>query len=96
MNLFIHGAIMFGFAAAGLFFFRFWQDTNDKLFLLFSCSFLLMAVNRVALLLTGTESELRTYVYCVRLFAFLLIIYAIVEKNTAIARKTSDKHQVLK
>lgn len=86
---FVHGAIMFGFAVAGLFFFKFWRRTKDKLLLFFACAFLLMALNRIALLLTGSDSELRTYVYYVRMTAFCLIIWAIVEKNMP-AKKTLD------
>lgn len=81
MSLFLHGAIFLGFAVLGIFFLKFWKQSNDRLFLLFACSFFLMSVNRIGFLVTGTESELRTYVYYVRLAAFLLIIWAIVDKN---------------
>lgn len=77
---FLPGAIAMGFAIAGLFFFRFWRDTLDRLFLLFALSFWLQAMTRVALSLVGGSEE-RTYWYLVRLLAFLLIVAAIAMKN---------------
>jgi hypothetical protein len=41
---FLQGAIAMCFALAGLFFFRFWRDTLDRLFLLFAASFWLQAL----------------------------------------------------
>jgi hypothetical protein len=92
MNLFIQGAIMFGFFVASIFFAKFWRETHDRLFLLFALSFGLMGVNRIGFLLTGLETELRTYQYFVRLIAFILIIVAIVDKNVfAKTQVRSDK-----
>lgn len=69
-----------GFAVAGLFFFRFWRDTLDRLFLFFALSFWLQAMTRVALSLVGQPDE-RAYWYLVRLVAFLLLAVAIAMKN---------------
>lgn len=77
---FMHGAITMLFILAGLFFFRFWRDTLDRLFLLFAMSFWLQAVTRVALTMVGGQEE-RAYLYLVRLVAFVLIIAAIAMKN---------------
>jgi hypothetical protein len=89
MNVFVSGALMFGFAIAGLFFYRFWKDTRDRLFLLFALAFFMLSVNRIFLVIAGTDSEIRTYLYCIRLAAFGLIIYAIVEKNLAAAKPSA-------
>jgi uncharacterized membrane protein len=77
---FMHGAITMLFILAGLFFFRFWRDTLDRLFLLFAMSFWLQALTRVALTMVGGQEE-RAYLYLVRLVAFALIIAAIAMKN---------------
>jgi hypothetical protein len=77
---FLQGAIAMCFSLAGLFFFRFWRDTLDRLFLLFALSFWLQAMVRVALSLIGQADE-RTYWYLVRLIAFVLIAVAIAMKN---------------
>lgn len=77
---FMHGAITILFILAGLFFFRFWRDTLDRLFLLFAMSFWLQAVTRAGLTLVGGQEE-RAYLYLLRLVAFGLIIVAIAMKN---------------
>lgn len=69
-----------GFAVAGLFFFRFWRETLDRLFLLFALSFWLQATVRVGLSMAGQSDE-RAYWYLLRLIAFLLIAVAIAMKN---------------
>ncbi len=80
MISFLHGAITISFAVAGLFFLRFWVETRDRLFLLFALSFWLQAGTRFALSLVGQPEEDRTFLYLVRLAAFLLIVAAIAMK----------------
>ena len=70
-----------GYAVAGLFFIRFWRQTRDRLFLIFAISFWLLGLQRLALALTSPPFESDTGFYLVRLFAFLLILGAIVDKN---------------
>jgi hypothetical protein len=81
LNLLISGAICMGYAVAGLFFLRFWHDTRDRLFLIFAWAFWILGVQRLALVLTRDMLETHTGLYLVRLAAFLLILYAIVDKN---------------
>lgn len=67
---------------AGLFFLRFWVETRDRLFALFALAFWMMAANRVALgAYFGPDTEVQTYAYLVRLAAFLIILYAIIDRN---------------
>ena len=77
----VSGAILMGYLLAGLFFLRFWRDTRDRLFLIFAVAFVLLGVQRVALVLTREMLETQTGLYLIRLFAFLLILGAIVDKN---------------
>ena len=77
----ISGAILMGYLVVGLFFLRFWRDTRDRLFLIFAIAFGILAVQRLALVLTRDMLESQTGLYLVRLFAFLLILAAIVDKN---------------
>lgn len=65
----------------GLFFFRFWRRTHDRLFFVFAAAFWLMMVERIILLTITASNEFAPYVYVVRLCAFALIIGAIVDKN---------------
>lgn len=77
----VSGAILMGYLLAGLFFLRFWRDTRDRLFLIFAVAFVLLGAQRVALVLTREMLETQTGLYLIRLFAFLLILGAIVDKN---------------
>jgi hypothetical protein len=78
---FLAGVAAMGFAVAALFFLRFWRDTRDGLFLSFALSFLLLAVVQALLTLADIPLEERSWVYLLRLLAFLLILVAIVRKN---------------
>jgi hypothetical protein len=83
MNEMIVGAVAMAFAVAGLFFFRFWRKTGDRLFVLFSLSFVILAVNRVAIVLAAQQGYPGDYFYWVRFLAFALILVAILDKNRA-------------
>jgi hypothetical protein len=75
------GAIVMGYAVCGLFFLRFWRRTGDRLFLVFALAFWLLGLQRLAFAFTEPVEESRTGLYLVRLFAFLLILGAIIDKN---------------
>lgn len=81
MELFLLGMISMGSAVAALLFLRFWRSSGDRLFLLFAVSFGLEAVNRMLFAYFGADSEGAPLYFGLRLFAFLLILYAIVDKN---------------
>ena len=81
MNNFLTGAIMMGYAVAGLLFLRFWRETRDRLFAIFAIAFWLLAINRLAFIFTEEANEGRSYIYMIRLIAFILILIAIVDKN---------------
>lgn len=78
---FLSGAIFMVCFTIALFFFRFWQRTADRLFLAFAAAFVLLMVERVVLVAIDTSHEFAPYVYLVRLFAFVVIIGAIIDKN---------------
>jgi uncharacterized membrane protein HdeD (DUF308 family) len=69
------------YLVAGLFFLRFWRKTGDRLFLFFAAAFGIEGVSRVAQGLTTVSEETEPLIYVVRLFSFLLILAAIVDKN---------------
>ena len=81
---FLSGAIFFGLAIAGLFFLKFWRDTDDELFAAFALAFFLLAVAQAILALGGIPDEQRAWVYLVRLAAFLILLVAILRKNRAL------------
>ena len=78
---FIFGATAMASAAVALFFFRFWASTRDRLFLLFAIAFVALAANRLALGIFHISAENVPYLYVLRLLAFMLIAYAVVDKN---------------
>jgi hypothetical protein len=78
---FFSGMIAMGFAVCAVFFLRFWRRTRDSLFLVFSIAFLLLALNQALTTLLGLPLEERSWLYLLRLAAFLIIIAAIVRKN---------------
>jgi uncharacterized protein DUF5985 len=88
----IAGATVMGYAVCGLFFFRFWRRTQDRLFLVFAFAFWLLGLQRLALVLVGPVEETRTGLYLVRLFAFLLILVAIIDKNRSAGGRSGDGH----
>ncbi len=79
----VSGAMVMAYFAAGLFFLRFWKDTRDRLFGSFAAAFWLLALQRALLTLFVDEhrSDSGMYLYGIRLAAFLLILWAIVDKN---------------
>ena len=82
VNHLLSGAIAACCALIGLFFLRYWRTTRERLFFIFAVAFWVLAVNRIALSLAA-DDETRTYLYLVRLLAYLLILYGIWEKNRA-------------
>jgi hypothetical protein len=79
--LLVSGAIVMGYGVAGLFFLRFWRETRDRLFVIFAGAFWILGLQRLALAFSHNMVEDDTGLYLVRLFAFLLILGAIVDKN---------------
>lgn len=85
MSLVISGALVAAYLTAGLFFLRFHRDTRDRLFLIFGIAFWVLALQRAALSLMTEQGGNHTYVYLLRLVAFLLILGAIIDKNRTAA-----------
>lgn len=84
MTLFVAGLLVMGYTVAALFFARFWRQSGDRLFLFFAAAFALLAVQRASLAAAAVILPIApTWLYLIRLTAFLLIIIAIVDKNRA-------------
>jgi hypothetical protein len=81
MEHFIMGAIAMASCIVAAFFVRFWQKTHDRLFALFAMAFFLLGVTRLGLAVSGDSSEANSSWYWIRLAAFLVILFAIVDKN---------------
>jgi uncharacterized membrane protein HdeD (DUF308 family) len=84
---FLLGVIVTASLVAAAFFWRFWRQTRDSLFLTFAVVFLIEGVNRMAFLLVDKPNEGSPAIYLVRLLAFLLLLGAIVAKNRRVPAK---------
>lgn len=78
--------VMLGAAAtaslvAALFFLRFWRQSRDSLFLWFSVAFAIDAGTRLLLGLGHVSDEHQPFFYLARLATFIVIIFAIAQKN---------------
>ena len=86
MTEFNAGAIALGYAVIGVFFLRFWRRTRDGLFAAFAGAFWLMAANSFLVEFLELPREHVGWVYLLRLAAFALIIFAIVNKSVGGAK----------
>jgi hypothetical protein len=77
----VNGATVMACFVAVLFFVRFRRRTGDALFAWFAVAFALLGVHWTALALTAPGYEFRPLLYLIRLAAFLIILFAIYEKN---------------
>lgn len=84
---FLSGAITLGFLVAALFFLRFWRRTGDDLFVAFAFSFALLGLGQAVQALANIPEEERSYIYLIRLAAFLIILAAIIRKNSSTPEK---------
>ena len=80
MTHLLAGAIAMASLTIALFFLRFWRASGDRFFLYFALSFAIEGLHRVyaAMRDGGEDSPLH---YLIRLLAYGLILWAILEKN---------------
>lgn len=78
---FLLGVIVTASLVSAAFFWKFWRQTRDTLFLAFAAAFLIEGINRLSFLFIASPNEGSPAIYVVRLIAFLLIVAAIVRKN---------------
>lgn len=78
MSDFLRGALVMASFSVGLFFMRYWRATHDRLFLMFSAAFWLLALNWTIATLAPRLAE---YANGLRFLAFVLIALAVLDKN---------------
>ena len=83
------GAICMGSLVIALFFLRFWRDSGDRFFLYFAASFFIEGLHRLYSALHDAGGEDSPLHYLIRLLAYGLILWAILEKNLPRER---DRH----
>ncbi|HEX7152024.1 MAG TPA: DUF5985 family protein [Thermoanaerobaculia bacterium] len=81
MTALLSGILIAAYSMVALFFLRFWVTSRERLFVLFAAAFAMLALQRLALSLTAETMENQTFFYLFRLAAFVVIVFAIVDKN---------------
>jgi len=85
------GAIAMASLIIALFFVRFWRSSGDRFFLYFALSFAIEGLHRVyAVTKTGGGEDSPLH-YLIRLLAYGLIIWAILEKNLPRKRRGPEE-----
>jgi hypothetical protein len=84
---FLSGAVTLAYVVAATYFMHFWQRTSDRLFLAFAIAFALLALNQLTVFVLGVEDERYNYAYILRVLGFVLILFAIVDKNILSRRR---------
>jgi hypothetical protein len=78
---FLSGMVAMGFLVAAVFFVRFWKRTGDSLFAIFAASFALLALGQATSTLARAYVENETWLFLLRLAAFLFLLVGILVKN---------------
>ena len=79
---FLSGGVTMGFVIGAVFFLRFWRRTHDRFFVAFAVAFALLALNQALAQWLGAADERVMYTYLLRVLGFLIILVAIIDKNT--------------
>ncbi len=82
---------MICYLVAGLFFLRFWFATRDRLFMFFALAFWVLGVNQILSIFVAEGTDNRSYIYLIRLLAFVLILIGVGMKNRS--RRRSELSQ---
>lgn len=81
LSSFLGGADTLGFFVAALLFLRAWRQTRDSLFASFAAAFVLLALNQLLTVFVRLPEPEKSWIYLLRLAAFVLLIFAIAAKN---------------
>ena len=82
LDLFLLGYIAAASGAVALYFLRFWKETRDFLFIAFAVFFIVQGGTRAFELSTPSPNLSGIGVYGLRLMAVLLVVAAILRKNS--------------
>lgn len=87
---FLAGIAAATFLASALYFFKFWRASRDRFFYWFGIACFLLGMERVMLLyilpFNGIEQrppEAQAWVYLARMLAYILIMWAVIQRNRA-------------
>ncbi len=75
----MNGAMAMGYLIAACFFFQYWRETRERLFVFFTIGFVVLAVHRTMFALLFGEAEALTFT--LRLAGYLLILAGIIDRR---------------
>ena len=81
LDMFLLGYIAATSAVVFLYFFRFWRQTRDFLFLSFAVFFAVQGISRTFSLSSHDPNLVIGWIYTLQLIAVLLVVAAILRKN---------------
>jgi hypothetical protein len=84
---FLAGALTTLYLLIAICFLKFWKRGRDRLFLFFAIAFGLFALNQIGSTIVSATDERSGYVYILRVLGYVLILWAIVDKNKPAGRK---------
>ena len=86
----ISGAIVMGYVVASLLFYRFGIKTQDRFFHIFAIAFGLLGIQRLLVAIDTRAAEHQVPFYLLRLMAYMLILWALYDKNRIKAGERSQ------
>jgi hypothetical protein len=89
---FLNGAVAMACLAIGVFFARFWRESNDRLFLCVAVGFGAFAVNYAALGIVPFAHNQRVYAFVLRLVGFVAILIGVLLKNGELVEDPPSKN----
>lgn len=87
MRTYLWGVLTMACLVVATFFFHYWRTSRDRLFAYFAVAFTAMAIDWLGHAVLSETDPVRSDVYAVRLFAFVVILVAIIDKNRQARRR---------
>jgi len=90
LRLLLLGVMAMASFTITLIFLRFWVKTRDRFFGFFAAAFAIAGAGRVIQALVPQSDDQAPLIYLTQLLAFVMIIYAIVDKNRSLRRREKE------
>jgi hypothetical protein len=94
MYVLLSGAIGALAIVAAAFFLRSYARNRDRFFAVFAAAFTILGASQLGLGILDVPESDHPFAYLARLGSFLLILFAIVDKNISIQKHRSEEHKV--
>ena len=92
VSAYLGGLVTMCFVVIGIHFVKFWSRTRDALFIAFAIAFWLLAANQGLVAIGVVPREEQSWIYLLRVAAFVFIAVAIVRKNAGPDVRRAERH----